>query len=78
MRRLPLADQRAEYPLATQLRNVPGISVHTQPATTVTEGQGYAMFFAGMQRNVDTLKALTVAWQANGQGFGGQQACGGR
>ena len=77
MRRLPLADQRADRPLATQLRNVPGVSVHTQPATTVTEGQGYAMFFAGMQRNVDTLKALTVAWQANGQGFGGQQACGG-
>ena len=63
--------------LLSVLQNVPGTSVHTQPATTVTEGQGYAMFFAGMQRDLATLKALTVAWQANGQAFGGQPACGG-
>ena len=63
--------------LLPALQNVPGCSVHTQPAVTVTEGQGYAMFFAGMQKDLPTLKALTVAWQANGQAFGGQQACGG-
>jgi len=35
------------------------------------------MLLAGMQRDTATLKALTVAWQANGQAFGGQHACGG-
>jgi hypothetical protein len=59
------------------LRGVRGIAVSTDPGTTVTEGQAYAMFVAGMQRDTETLKALTVAWQANGQAFGGQPACGG-
>ncbi len=42
---------------------------HTDPEVTVTEGQGYAMLVAGMRRDVATLKQLTVAWQANGQGL---------
>ena len=29
----------------------------------MTEGQGYAMFVAGMKGDVDTLKQLVVAWQ---------------
>ena len=63
--------------LLPSLQGVRGLAVKTDPATTVTEGMGYAMLTAGMQRDVETLKALTVAWQANGQAFGGQPACGG-
>ena len=72
---MPAANEVTE--LLPMLRGVRGIAVHSTPGTTVTEAQGYAMFLAGMQKDVATLKALTVAWQANGQGFGGQQACGG-
>lgn len=63
--------------LLPALRGVKGIAVKTDPGTTVTEGQAYAMLLAGMQRDTATLKALVVAWQANGQAFGGQPACGG-
>jgi len=35
------------------------------------------MFVAGMMGELDTLKSLTVAWQANGQGVAGVPACGG-
>ena len=64
--------------LLPSLRGVDGLAVRTDPGTTVTEGQAYAMFVAGMQRDTPTLQSLTVAWQANGQGFGGvSPACGG-
>jgi hypothetical protein len=63
--------------LLAPLRGTRGLAVHTNPTITVTEGMGYAMFFAGMQRDVEKLKSLVVAWQANGQAFGGQSACGG-
>eukprot|EP00406_Dinophysis_acuminata_P030533 CAMPEP_0179377334 /NCGR_PEP_ID=MMETSP0797-20121207/88776_1 /TAXON_ID=47934 /ORGANISM="Dinophysis acuminata, Strain DAEP01" /LENGTH=253 /DNA_ID=CAMNT_0021093391 /DNA_START=1 /DNA_END=758 /DNA_ORIENTATION=+ len=59
------------------LKGVEGLAVHTAPDTTVTEGQGYAMFAAGMAKDLDSLKGLTVTWQAIGQGFEGTDACGG-
>ena len=59
------------------LSGVQGSTVHSNPPTSVTEGLGYAMFVAGMQKDLPTLKSLTVGWQANGQAFGGQEACGG-
>ena len=59
------------------LKGVKGTAVHTDPGTTVTEGQGYAMFVAGMRNDTATLKKLAVAWQANGQGIAGVPACGG-
>jgi hypothetical protein len=63
--------------LLPALQGIPGAAIKTDPGTTVTEGMGYAMLAAGMQRDVETLKAFTVGWQANGQAFGGQPACGG-
>jgi len=63
--------------LLSALSGVKGVAVNTDPGTTVTEGQGYAMFVAGMRGDVDTLKQLVVAWQANGQGVAGVPACGG-
>jgi hypothetical protein len=63
--------------LLTALKGTKGIAVNTNPGTTVTEGQGYAMFVAGMRNDTETLKRLTVAWQANGQGVAGVPACGG-
>ena len=59
------------------LKGVKGTAVKTDPGTTVTEGQGYAMFVAGMRNDSATLKKLAVAWQANGQGIAGVPACGG-
>ena len=59
------------------LKGVPGLAVHTNPGTTVSEGQGYAMLVAGFRKDVDHLKSLVVGWQAMGQGFAGQKACGG-
>ena len=58
------------------LRGVPGLAVNTNPGTTVSEGMGYAMLVAGMRKDTATLKQLTVAWQANGQGIAGVPACG--
>jgi len=72
---MPRRDQVPD--LLKALEDVPGIAVHTTPGTTVSEGQGYAMFAAGMRKDVQTLKALAVAWQAAGQGFPDQPACGG-
>ena len=64
--------------LLKALAGVKGMAVHTAPGTTVTEGQGYAMMVAGMRKDTATLKQLTVAWQANGQGIAGVPACGAR
>ena len=50
------------------LRGVRGLAVHTNPGTTVSEGQGYALFLAGMRKDTSTLKRLAVGWQAMGQG----------
>jgi hypothetical protein len=63
--------------LLRPLRGAHGLAVHTNPGTTVSEGQGYAMLVAGFRKDVDQLTALVVGWQAMGQGFGGQKACGG-
>ena len=85
-RALFLQEERdAQYPmprasktrhLLSVLHGVPGLAVNAQPGATVTEGQGYAMFAAGMRRDVDALKGLAVAWQANGQGLEGTHPCG--
>lgn len=66
--------------LLKALKGVKGIALNTNPETTVTEGQGYAMFSAGMRKDVETLKSLVVAWQAMGQGIPKQDVsrpCGG-
>lgn len=55
--------------LLKALKGVKGLALTTYPETTVTEGQGYAMFTAGMRRDSETLKRLVVAWQAMGQGI---------
>ena len=73
----PMPAASSVVDLLPSLQNTPGVAVHSNPETTVTEGMGYAMFFAGMQRDVEKLKSLTVAWQANGQAFPDQPACGG-
>ena len=72
------------FPRSTQIvdlldafQGIGGVAVHTKPAVTVSEGQGYAMFAAGMRGDVPTLKKLAVGWQGMGQGFGGQAPCGG-
>ena len=59
------------------LKNTRGSTIRSNPPTSVTEGLGYALFVAGMQRDLPSLKSLAVAWQANGQGFGGNTPCGG-
>ena len=46
------------------LRGTKGLAVHTNPGTTVSEGQGYAMLLAGFLKDVRSLKGLTVGWQA--------------
>ena len=56
---------------------VEGIALHTNPGTTCTEGQGYAMFVAGMRKDLATLKGLVLGWQGMGQGLTGTPACGG-
>ena len=38
---------------------------------------GYALLTAGFTKDVETLKGLAVAWQAMGQAFEDQPACGG-
>ena len=58
------------------LHGVTGMAVHTEPDTTVSEGQGYAMLVAGMRRDVETLKRLAVGWIAAGQGIVGGPPCG--
>jgi len=63
--------------LLEALRGSKGLAVHTEPGVTVTEGQGYAMFAAGMRKDVQALMGLTAAWQAAGQGFADGPACGG-
>jgi len=73
----PMPPAHKVIDLLPGLKGIAGIAVHTSPGTTVTEGQGYAMFSAGMQKDVETLKGLTVAWQANGQGFANTPPCGG-
>ena len=63
--------------LLRPLKGVKGLAVHTNPGTTVSEGQGYAMLVAGFRKDLQQLKSLVVGWQAMGQGFAGQRACGG-
>ena len=63
--------------LLQALAGIKGLAVKTDPGTTVTEGQGYAMFVAGMRKDLRTLSGLAVGWQANGQGLAGVPACGG-
>ena len=38
--------------LLPALQGIPGAAIKTDPGTTVTEGMGYAMLAAGMQRDV--------------------------
>lgn len=86
MKALFLEEGAGKYPVPSSdkvtdllpgLRGVKGLMVHTSPDVTVTEGQGYAMFAAGMARDLESLKGLTVGWQAIGQGFEDTPACGG-
>ncbi|KAL1500116.1 hypothetical protein AB1Y20_012789 [Prymnesium parvum] len=64
---IPRADEIAD--LLPSLRGVGGLALHSFPETTVTEGQGYAMLAAGMRRDAETLRRLTVGWQGMGQGL---------
>jgi hypothetical protein len=59
----PMPPSREVTHLLEALRDVPGVALSTYPETTVTEGQGYAMLTAGMRKDVELLKKLTVAWQ---------------
>jgi len=74
---MPLATEVPDLLGVFRREGVKGIAVHTEPGTTVSEGQGYAMFVAGMQGDVAALKGLAVGWQAAGQGIAGGPACGG-
>ena len=73
----PFPPAHQVHDLLSALKGTPGLAVHTNPGTTVSEGQGYAMLVAGFRRDVLTLKSLVAGWQAMGQGFPGQRACGG-
>ena len=73
----PLPHSTQVIDLLDAFEGIGGTAVHSNPDVTVTEGQGYAMFAAGMRGDVPTLKKLTVGWQALGQAFGGQPPCGG-
>mmetsp|Transcript_1633 Transcript_1633/g.3442 ORF Transcript_1633/g.3442 Transcript_1633/m.3442 type:complete len:735 (+) Transcript_1633:79-2283(+) len=73
----PLPHSTQVVDLLDAFEGIGGTAVHSNPDVTVTEGQGYAMFAAGMRGDVPTLKKLTVGWQALGQAFGGQSPCGG-
>eukprot|EP00727_Mastigamoeba_balamuthi_P008442 m51a1_g422 hypothetical protein (993) ;mRNA; r:19240-23273 len=59
------------------LQGVKGIAVSTDPGKTVSEGQGYAMFAAAMAGDIESLKGLTVGWQAMTQGVAGGNMLGG-
>ena len=73
----PMPQARGVRDLLAALKGQKGLAVHTNPGTTVSEGQGYAMLVAGFRRDLPSLKRLVVGWQAMGQAFGGQAACGG-
>ena len=47
------------------LRGTKGLAVHTNPGTTVSEGQGYAMLLAGFLKDVRSL----VVWLQKEQLF---------
>jgi len=72
----PMPSSSQVTDLLASLKGVAGIAVNTDPGVTVSEGQGYALFAAGMAKDLDILKGLTVAWQAMGQGQPGQPVAG--
>jgi hypothetical protein len=73
----PMPPSSKVQDLLKTFQGVGGIAVNTDPGITVSEGQGYALFAAGMAKDVDNLKGLTVAWQAMGQGLPDRSPVGG-
>lgn len=73
----PMPPTSSVQDLLPAFKGISGIAIHSSPGVTVSEGQGYAMFAAGMTKNIDDLKGLVVAWQAMGQGYPDKDPVGG-